>query len=493
MTLSVRDLSKRFGATQALAGVTLNVDVGEVLALLGENGAGKSTLIKILGGIYSPDEGEVLLDGKAMHFAGPAASLAAGIVVIPQELQVVPALSVAENVLLGQLPVRRHAGILPVVDRAAMRLRAAALLADIGIDLDVDAPVGTLAFAERQLVVIARALGHRARVLVLDEPTAALEAPEVQRLFDVVRRLRDQSVAVIYISHRLAEISELADRCIVLRDGRIAAHIKAPPFLPRVLGEAMSGSVALPVPDGTRAQAGALRLSIQVEDAQLDCRKGEVVGLGGLLGSGAKELLRRVFGAANSGRSHGPGAAKAIASGIGFVPGERSAALVMTMSVRDNIVLPHLDAFRTAFGRDDRKIDTAVAGLMTLLDIRPRNARLPVGTLSGGNQQKVAFAKWLVGRIDVLLLDEPTHGIDIAAKALIHRHMASFVDGGGTCLLSSSDTAELLALSDDIVVLRRGRVAGRMSRGEGFSEGIGKGDGEGFSEQRLRDLLGAGA
>ena len=480
MTLEVRDLSKRFGATQALAGVSLNVDAGEVLALLGENGAGKSTLIKILGGIYSPDEGQVLLDGQAMHFAGPAASLAAGIVVIPQELHVVPALSVAENVLLGQLPVRRHAGVLPVIDRAVMRLRAAALLADIGVELDVDAPVGTLAFAERQLVVIARALGHRARVLVLDEPTAALEAPEVQRLFDVVRRLRAQSVAIIYISHRLAEIAELADRCIVLRDGRIAAHIEAPPFLARVLGEAMSGSAAMPVQEGTRAGAGALRLSIKVADDDLTCRKGEVVGLGGLLGSGAKELLRRIFGAADTGGPHGPGATKAIASGIGFVPGERSAALVMTLSVRDNIVLPHLDDLRTAFGRDERKIDAAVADLMELLDIRPRNARLTVGTLSGGNQQKVAFAKWLVGRIDVLLLDEPTHGIDIAAKALIHRHMASFVSGGGACVLSSSDTAELLALSDDIVVLRRGRVAGRMARGEGFGE------------ERLRDLLGAG-
>ena len=226
MTLRVRELSKRFGATQALDRVSLHVEAGEVLALLGENGAGKSTLIKILAGIYSPDEGQVLLDGKTMRFAGPAASLAAGIVVIPQELRVVPALSVAENVLLGQLPVRRHAGILPAIDRAVMRRRAAALLADIGVDLDVDAPVGALAFAERQLVVIARALGHRARVLVLDEPTAALEASEVQRLFDVVRRLRDQAVAVIYISHRLAEIAELADRCIVLRDGRIAAHIE---------------------------------------------------------------------------------------------------------------------------------------------------------------------------------------------------------------------------------------------------------------------------
>ena len=250
--------------------------------------------------------------------------------------------------------------------------------------------------------------------------------------------------------------------------------------MPRVLGEAMCGHASLPVPDGTRADAGALRLSIKVADAELTCRKGEIVGLGGLLGSGAKELLRRVFGAADGGKSHGRGAAKAIASGIGFVPGERNAALVMTMSVRDNIVLPHLDAFRTAFGRDDRKVDAAVSDLMALLDIRPRNARLPVGTLSGGNQQKVAFAKWLAGRIDVLLLDEPTHGIDIAAKALIHRHMASFVSGGGACVLSSSDTAELLALSDDIVVLRRGRVAGRMARGEGFGE------------ERLRDLLGAG-
>ncbi len=479
MTLAVRELSKRFGATQALERVSLHVDGGEVLALLGENGAGKSTLIKILAGIHAPDEGEVLLDGQAMRFAGPAASLAAGIVVIPQELRVVPRLSVAENILLGQLPVRRLAGILPTIDRGVMRRRAAALLADIGVDLDVDVPVGALAFAERQLVVIARALGHRARVLVLDEPTAALGASEVQRLFDVVRRLRDQSVAVVYISHRLAEIAELADRCVVLRDGRIAAHIESPPFLPRILGEAMGGQTLLAMPGVARADPGAPRLSVAVADAEITCRRCEIVGLSGLLGSGATELLRRAFRAATHG-SGGGEVAKAIASGIGLVPGERSAALVMAMSVRDNIVLPHLKAFSSAFGRDERRIDAAVSKMIALLDIRPRDAGLPVGTLSGGNQQKVAFAKWLVGRIDVLLLDEPTHGIDIAAKALIHRHMASFVAGGGASLLSSSDTAELLALSGNIVVMRRGRVAGRMVRDEGFGE------------QRLRDLLGAG-
>ena len=483
MTLTVNGLSKRFAATQALDRVSLQVRAGEVLALVGENGAGKSTLIKILAGIYQADEGEVWLAGAPVRFASPADSLAAGVVVIPQELRVVPNLSVAENVLLGHLPVRRHAGFLPSLDRAGMRRRAKELLTDIGVDLDIDAPVGRFAFAEQQLVVVARALGHRAKVLILDEPTAALESREVQRLFDVIRRLRDQSVAVIYISHRLSEINELADRCIVLRDGRIAAHFEGPPFSSDALAQAMSGH-ALTQCQRSTGCAGSPRLRVPVADADLVCHQGESIGLAGLLGSGAKQLLREIFGAtarAPSRRGNAGSPRQAISTGIGFVPGERAQALVMSMSVRDNIVLPHLAAFRSAFGPDDRAIDAAVAKLMELLDVRPRHPRLAVGKLSGGNQQKVAFAKWLVGGIDVLLLDEPTHGIDIAAKALLHERISAFVADSGTCVLSSSDTAELFALSDKIVVMRRGRMSGQMTRGPGFDE------------SRVRELLEVGA
>ncbi|MBL0421848.1 sugar ABC transporter ATP-binding protein [Ramlibacter sp. AW1] len=480
--LEVCGLSKHFGATQALADVSLSVRGGQVLALIGENGAGKSTLIKVLSGIHRPDRGEVRLNGQPLRLHSPAEGMAAGIVLVPQDLHVVPGLSVAENILLGHLPTRRVAGVLPSIDRKAMRAMAQSVLQDIGVALHPDTPAGELSFAERQLVVIARALGREARVLILDEPTASLERREVERLFDVVRRLRAQSVAVIYISHRLEEVEGLADRCVVLRDGRVVAHMEAPPFPIGQLVEAMTGRVladpgASPRESG-QIPAGAPRLRVALEGGTFECRSGEIAGIGGLLGSGAKALLRRLFGASDAGGASPHGSIRhAIAAGVGLVPGERAHSLVMSMSVRDNIVLAHLDAYAHAFARHEGRIDEAVARLMELLDIRPRSPHLPVAHLSGGNQQKVAFAKWLVARREVLLLDEPTNGIDIAAKALIHERIIAFAAEGGSVVLSSSDLPELLALSDTISVLRQGRLAGRMEPGASFGEA------------RLRDLL----
>ena len=475
--LDVQDLGKAFGATRALADVSFDLRGGQVLALLGENGAGKSTLIKILCGVHQADEGRIRLDGVDVRFAAPQQAIRAGVVQVPQELRVVPALSVAHNIFLGQLPVRTIAGCLPVLDVTAMRTRARQVLAELGIDLDPDARAGSLGFAERQLVVIARALAHQAKVMILDEPTASLEKREVQRLFEVIRRSRAKGTAIIYISHRLEEVAQIADRCLVMRDGRIVARIEQPPFPTEVLVEAMTGhawqarSVELQAREDEREV-------IDVAGAPLSIHRGQVLGLAGLLGSGAAAVLHTLFGAAR--RADSRAVRQAIAAGRGLVPGERARALIGGLSVRDNIVLPHLHRYAGWARRDEVAIDQAVIRMIDLLDIRPRAPFMPVRHLSGGNQQKVAFAKWLVGELEVLLLDEPTNGIDIAAKARIHQAVRDFVQAGGSVLLSSSDLGELLDLSHSIAVLRQGRVNDVMRR-----------DGH-FGETRLRQLLGVG-
>lgn len=473
--LEVEHLSKRFGATQALDDVSLSVVGGQVMALLGENGAGKSTLIKVLAGIHQPDSGRITFNREPIQFDTPRAALQGGIIQVPQELRVVPELSVAQNILINQLPVTRWAGVLPRLDRRAMYQRVEKLLADLRIELDPRARAGDLSFAERQLIVIARALAHRPLVLILDEPTASLEKREVDRLFEVVRRLRDHGVAIIYISHRLDEIPQIADSCVVMRDGRVVAELDGPDFPPAVLVEAMTGR-PMELTSGAPQTVGRAAEQLAIGEQPVTLHHGEVFGLAGLLGSGTTQLLLHLFGADQG----SGGVRRAVADGRAFVPGERAKALVMNMSVRDNIVLPHLSKYSRVWRRDERAIDAVVATMMERLDIRPRNPRLPVGTLSGGNQQKVAFAKWLIGELRLLLLDEPTNGIDIAAKALLHERVAEYTRGGGTVLLNSTDLQELLDLSHSIAVLRRGAMVDQMARGPDYGEA------------RLRQLLGVG-
>ncbi|MGE5146815.1 MAG: ATP-binding cassette domain-containing protein, partial [Candidatus Eiseniibacteriota bacterium] len=302
--LAAEQVYKHFAGTQALAGVSVACLGGEVHALIGENGAGKSTLIKIIGGVYRADRGVVRVAGVPHVFGGPADALAAGIVTIPQEMRIVPALSVAENVLLGQIPTLRHGGIVPDIDRAALRAESAAILRDLNLDVDVNRPAGSLSYAERQLVMIARALSHEARVLVLDEPTAALETREVARLFDVIGHLKSRGVAIVFISHRLDEVVELADRCTVLRDGEVVDQCRRGEFDTERLIRSMTGRdleelrrahstdfgesvVEVPSLDGRPASG----------ESTIRVRAREVVGLAGLLGSGTTHLLRRLFGA----------------------------------------------------------------------------------------------------------------------------------------------------------------------------------------------------
>jgi ribose transport system ATP-binding protein len=475
-----QNVRKRFGATAALDGVDFEVKAGEIHALVGENGAGKSTLVRILGGLFRPDEGYVAIGGRECRLSSPRDAIASGVVTIPQELHLVPALSVAENLALGDLPARRLFGTAALVDRARMREEARAQLASFDFAPDPDLPVRQLGFAEQQIVAIAKALRRRCRVLILDEPTAALENREIVQLFAVLGRLRSQGTAIVYVSHRLEEIVELADRCTVLRDGRVAALVRRGEFNSADLVAAMTGRAT---DQQTIAPATPGGVLIEDADARADAirvRAGEVVGLAGLLGSGTTAVLQRLFGLADVAAAvHVNGRLRrinnpiaAIKSGIGFVPPSRRLGLIMNQSVHDNILLPSLDTLGS-FGRagvSRRAGRRLVAELMDLLDIRPRRPELKVSALSGGNQQKVILAKWLARRVEVLLLDEPTQGIDIAAKAQIHTLLRDFAARGGGVLLDSSDLSELAHVCDAVLALRKGRIASRIERGDRLDE-----------------------
>jgi len=390
----------------------------------------------------------------------------------------VPALSVAENIALGDLPVRRALGFVPTVDRARMREEARAILAQLDFAPDSDQRVDRLSFAERQLVAIGKALRRRCCVFILDEPTAALEDREIARLFAALARMKAQGTAIVYVSHRLDEVVMLADRCTVLRDGRVAAASRRGAFSAADLVQAMTGRAA-----EDRSITAASLGDAALEDAEpradaISLRVGEVIGLVGLLGSGADGVLRRFFGIADraailraGGKTQRVDNPKgAVAAGIGMVPGERRLGLVMNLSVRDNILLPSLDRL-TRGGRIDRAAgDRLVAELMEAIDIRPRAPGLRVSALSGGNQQKVIIAKWLAREVGVLLLNEPTQGVDVAAKAQIHALIRDFAARGGAALVHSSDLAELALICDAVLAVRAGRITARLERAEGLDE-----------------------
>jgi ABC-type sugar transport system ATPase subunit len=426
---SAKGIVKHFGATAALAGVDFEVMPGEIHALVGENGAGKSTLIRILAGVHRPDRGTIEIDGQPCHFAGPHAAIAAGIVTIPQELRLVPALGVAENIALGDPPVRRLLGLVSCIDRAKMREEARRVLAQLDFAPDLDAPTGSLSFAERQLVMIAKALRRRCRALILDEPTAALEKREIDRLFAVLARMKGQGTAIIYISHRLGEVVALADRCTILRDGRVAAVAHRGAFDADRLARAMTGDLEQRALSGAAAVPGptVLEEAASRPDA-VRLRAGETLGLAGLLGSGTERALARLFGI------------------------EPQRELVAINGVPRRLTSP-------------AAADRVVGELISLFDIRPRRPDAKVSALSGGNQQKVVLAKWLARGAAILLLDEPTQGIDVAAKAQIHALLRDFALRG-SMLMNSSDLAELALMCDAVLAFRHRRIAARIEHNE---------------------------
>ncbi|MFD3334691.1 sugar ABC transporter ATP-binding protein [Streptomyces sp. NPDC058700] len=485
-SISVQSVTKRFGAVHALNGVTLDFPSGQVTALMGENGAGKSTLLKILTGDHQPTTGHVEMDGTRLDLRSPADARAAGIRIIPQEPEIIPHVSVAENVYAGSLP--RMAG--RRLDRRELNRRITSDLQRFGFAdvLDPSLLGSQLTPAQRQLVEILRALTGEAKVIAFDEPTSSLSENEVDALFALIRNLRDQGIAVIYVSHRMKEIFQLADRIAVLRDGGLAGVQDAAHTSDGELVRLMVGRDLSTMFSRTRVATDRLVLDVQdvttddVRDINLQIHAGEVVGLAGLIGAGRSELALALAGdlPIHRGtvtldgqllRSGRPG--EAIKAGLGLAPEERKAqALFLHRSIRDNtstVVLERLRRFR--FVR--RGAERALAQEYTdRLRVRTPSIEHEVRKLSGGNQQKVVLARWLARKPKVLILDEPTRGIDVGAKAEIYQIIADLAEEGVAVLVISSELPEVLGLADRVVVMQNGRITGELDRHEASEESI---------------------
>ncbi|MFJ1827166.1 sugar ABC transporter ATP-binding protein [Streptomyces sp. NPDC088178] len=478
--LTMSGITKSFPGVRALDGVDLEVQAGEVHCLLGQNGAGKSTLIKVLAGAHQPDGGEITWHGAPAVLKSPMAAMRLGIATIYQELDLVEGLSVAENVFLGHEPTTARF----VVRTREGRTAAAALLRRLGHpEIDPARAVGELSAAQQQIVSMARALSHDVRLIVMDEPSAALDPDEVDNLFRIVTSLTADGVAVVYISHRLEEIRRIGDRVTVLKDGRaVAVGLPAKSTPTRDIVAMMTGrNVEYVFPprttDGAAAAAAATEPVLKVvgltrkgefDPVDLELRPGEIVGLAGLVGSGRSEILETVYGARRpsagqvtvAGTPLRPGSVRAaVAAGIGLAPEERKAqALLMLESVTRNVSVSSMSRFSRA-GWMDRGAERRAARAATReLSLRPDNPDTPVRTLSGGNQQKAVLARWLLRGCRVLLLDEPTRGVDVGARAELYAVIRRLADEGLAVLLVSSEVPEVLGLADRVLVLREGRV-----------------------------------
>jgi rhamnose transport system ATP-binding protein len=485
--LAVAGIEKSFPGVRALSGVSFSVAPGEVHALLGENGAGKSTLIKIISGVYQTDAGTIHVNGQPLRLDSPDAARRAGIATIYQELLLFRDLTVAENIFMGHAP-RGRSGWL---DWTAMAARTEALLASLDIaDLAPSRIVGSLSVGNRQRVEILRALSQDARLLIMDEPTAALTDHDVRRLFDLVRRLKSRGVGIIYISHRMDEIFQLADRVTVLRDGVQVGTRRVAETSSAELVQMMVGRQIESLFPKVEARIGAPVLEVRdlvrrpmTRGISLTVRAGEIVGIAGLVGSGRSELAQTIFGVtpAESGRIliagkpvqiRSPGRARAL--GIAYVPEDRAnQGLVRPMSVRENFSLASLaKVARFGFIDSARETRMAEAGVKRFR-VRASSLDQVVGRLSGGNQQKIVLGKWLANQPKLLILDEPTRGIDVGAKAEIHRLMSELAAQGLAILMISSELPEVLGMSDRVLVMREGRLVAELSRSEATPEAVG--------------------
>ena len=485
--IELAGVSKAFGPVKVLTGVDFALYPGEVHALMGENGAGKSTMIRIASGDHRADEGEIRLDGEARRFRGPREAQAEGIAVVHQELLLFPSLSVAENIFLGHQP-RTRGGF---VDWGRMRREARELLDRLDCpQLDVDQRVTKLSVADRQRVEIARALSRKARVLIMDEPTAALAEADVQRLLDVIRRLREDGVAIVYVSHRMNEIFAIADRITVLRDGVSTGTYPVSEVTESSLVSMMVGRDIHQLFPKIEVERGKTRLEVRnlsraglVEDVSFDLHAGEILGIAGLVGSGRTELAQTIFGVtpATSGEIKVDGSPRkiasvrdAIANGIAYVPEDRGLhGLVRPQPLRENVTMAILDRLTKFSVIDTRREQRMATEAIDRFAIRARDARQRVGQLSGGNQQKVVLAKWLATDPKVLILDEPTRGIDIGAKTEIHRLMGELARKGIAILMISSELPEVLGMSDRILVMKEGRLSAVIDRQDATPDKVG--------------------
>jgi len=482
--LRMSAITKRFPGVLALDDVNFEVYAGEIHALIGENGAGKSTLIKILSGAYQADSGELIFANQRISQPTPAGMQRIGVSVIYQELNLIPHLSVARNIFLGHEPQT----VRGVIDFRTMHQRSRELLNLLGIDLPPRKPVAELGIAARQLVEVAKALSRRVRLLIMDEPTAPLSEQEIANLFDVVRRLRDQGVTVIYISHRLEEVFKLADRVTVLRDGRVVGTHPVADVTRDGLVRLMVGRDITTQYPKSQVQPGEVVLRVSglpgrtADDAELVVHAGEIVALAGLMGSGRTELARQIFGADPMRQGHIEirgrpvrigSTREAIQAGIGMVPEDRKTqGLILERTVVDNVSLPVLS--RYAYGTVVRRnaVRALVETIVRAIDLRIQHIAQVVRTLSGGNQQKVVLAKWLASQCDVLILDEPTRGVDVGARTEIYRVIGQLVEQGKAILLISSDLPELLGLCDRVVVIYGGRLVAQFERHAAVAETI---------------------
>src|SRR4051795_8066550 len=485
VVLALEDVSKSFGAVAALRGARLELRGGEAHALVGENGAGKSTLVKILAGVHGPDTGWVLLDGAPITLDNPAAARAAGIAVIYQEPTLFPDLSVAENIFMCRQPL--HGG--RRIDRRELAARCRALFERLGVHLDPERPARGLSIADQQMVEIAKALSFDARVLVMDEPTAALSGVEVERLFSVARSLRANGAAVLFISHRFDEVFDLCDRITVMRDGQWVStdqtgDLTVDQVVRRMVGREVSslfpkldvppGDVVLEVRDLTRRGVFA--------DVSFDVRAGEIVALAGLVGAGRSEVMRAVFGVdaydAGSVRVHGKplkagNPAAAMAAGLALVPEDRrQQGLVMELSVERNATLTRRWKLSRLGLLSARRERATAATWSKKLQVKAGKLSDPVSTLSGGNQQKVVLAKWLSTDPRVLIVDEPTRGIDVGTKAEVHRLLSGLAAEGLAVVMVSSELPEVLGMADRVLVMHEGRLVDDLPRARADEDSV---------------------
>ena len=484
--LEMRGIDKTFPGVHALRAVDLDVRVGEILGLVGENGAGKSTLVKILAGAYGRDAGEILIAGEAVEASSPNEMIGRGIAVIYQEPSLAPHLSVAENIFMGRLPTRRFG----IVDRRKLVEDTAVVAERLGLDIDPGARVGTLSVARRQMVEIAKALSRDARLIVLDEPSAVLADAELDGLVRVMHRLAEKGVAFVYISHRLNEVFRITDRVTVMKDGRVVATERTADMTPdrlvrlmvgrdlgQIYGErhgGAAGDVALEV-------RGLTRVGV-FDDVAFVARAGEIVGIAGLAGSGRTEVLRAIHGAdqidAGTIEIFGQPVTirsprDAIAHGIGLLTEDRKAdGLLLLQAVGTNVTISRMDEVApSGVIRTDHE-RRVVTGYIDRLSIRTPSGRTRVRNLSGGNQQKVIFAKWLNARCRILLIDEPTRGVDVGAKREIYALLRDLAARGTAIVMVSSELPEVIGISDRIVVMREGRIAVTLDAAEATEERI---------------------
>jgi rhamnose transport system ATP-binding protein len=487
LPVDLRGISKSFAGIKVVSDVSFNIRPGEVHALMGENGAGKSTLIKIMAGLHQPDEGQILINGRQVRFSSPRDAHAAGIATVHQELLLFPELTVAENIFLGQTPKTP----LGMIDWPSMRRRARSLLDSLdSSDLDIDQKVATLSVGNRQRIEIARALAQDARVLIMDEPTAALAEHDVQRLMGIVRNLRQRGVAIVYVSHRMPEIFALADRVTVLRDGhhvatRPVCDVDEPTLVSMMVGRSIDR--LYPAKQG---HDGDIILELRrvshksvVRDISLKLRQGEILGLAGLVGSGRTETALTIFGItpATEGQILIEDRPVRIASpedarnlGIAYIPEDRGQqGLIRIQSIAENIALANLERLTRGLIVDMRRVIEEARLAIAKFGIRARGPDQLVRQLSGGNQQKVVLAKWLATKPRILIMDEPTRGIDVGAKAEIHLLMRKLAGEGMAILMISSELPEVLGMSDRILVMNGGHIVDEFKKADATAEAVG--------------------